>query len=308
MNNYRKINNLTGWSIFASALAVYANTVEPTASLWDCGEFIASSYKLLIQHPPGAPFFLLVGRMFSFLAGGDTAQVAFWINILSALCSAFTILFLFWTITLLGRKLMHISTEPNLPQTVGLMVAGAIGALAYSFTDTFWFSAVEGEVYAMSTLFTAFVVWAILKWEHIVEESAANRWLILIAYIIGLSIGTHLLNLVTIPALALAYYFKKYKPTFKGGILAVFIGLCIIGVLMVGLRTGLPAMAGKFDVFFVNTLGLPFNSGLLVFASLLIGSLVYGIYYSIRKNKVSLNTALLGLAFILIGYSLTPSS
>jgi hypothetical protein len=270
MITYRKINNLTGWSVFAGALAVYTSTVEPTASLWDCGEFIASSYKLLIQHPPGAPFFLLVGRMFSFLAGGDTSQVAFWINILSALCSAFTILFLFWTITLLGRKLMNFSEEPAMPQTVGLMTAGSIGSLAYAFTDTFWFSAVEGEVYAMSTLFTAFVVWAILKWENIAEESAANRWLILIAYVIGLSIGTHLLNLVTIPALALAYYFKKYKPTFKGGVLSLVIGLCIIGALMVGLRTGLPAIAGKFDVFFVNQLGLPFNSGLIVFVSLLI--------------------------------------
>jgi hypothetical protein len=303
MSTFRKINNLTGWAVGAIAFTVYASTVEPTASFWDCGEFIASSYKLMIQHPPGAPFFLLIGRLFSFLALGDTTLIAFWINILSALCSAFTIVFLFWTITLLGRKLLNLThDEPSRPQILGLLAAGAIGALAYTFSDSFWFSAVEAEVYAMSSLFTAVVVWAMLRWERLENESVANRWLILIAYIIGLSIGTHLLNLVTIPALAFIYYFKKYTPNFRGGLLTLAIGMVLIFALMIGLRTGLPAIASKFDIFFVNQLGLPFGSGVAIFSLLSIGGLVYGIYYSIQKNKATLNTALLGLAFILVGY------
>jgi hypothetical protein len=290
MRSYPKINNLTGWSVFAIAAFVYIRTVEPTASFWDCGEFIASSYKLLVQHPPGAPFFLLIGRMFSFLAS-DVTQIAFWINVLSALCSAFTILFLFWSITMLGWKLLTINGSPDRSQTIALMGAGVVGSLAYAFTDSFWFSAVEAEVYAM------------LKWERIPDERAANRWLILIAYAVGLSIGTHLLNLVTLPALALIYYYKKYKPTFWGGVLAATVGLVTIGLLMLGVRTSLPALAGQFDIFFVNTLGLPFNTGIIFFILLLVGGLVYGIRYSVRKNKATLNTALLAAAFVLIGYS-----
>jgi hypothetical protein len=179
MFNFKKVNNLTGWLVFAIAAVVYTLSVEPTASFWDCGEFIAVSYKLMVPHPPGAPFFLLVGRMFSLLAA-DVMKVAFWINMSSVLCSAFTILFLFWTITLLGRKVLKVNAE-NLTtaQTYSLMGAGVVGALAYTFSDSFWFSAVEAEVYAMSSFFTAFVFWAILKWELIEDESYANRWLIL---------------------------------------------------------------------------------------------------------------------------------
>lgn len=300
---FKQINNITGWAVFAIASMVYVNTVEPTASLWDCGEFIASAFKLEVGHPPGAPFFLLLGRMFSFLAGNDVSKVAYWINILSALSSAFTILFLFWTITLLARKFIPVPNQPTLPQTISIVAAGAVGALAYTFSDSFWFSAVEAEVYALSSLLTAFVVWAMLKWENTENDSTANRWLILIAYVIGLSVGTHLLNLVTMPVLAFIYYFKKYKPSLLGGLLTLGAGLLLIGLLMVGMRTGLPSLAGKFDIFFVNNLGLPFGSGVLLFASLCLAALVYGIWYSVKRNKTLLNTVLLAFTFVLIGYS-----
>jgi hypothetical protein len=178
MHLFKRINTLSGWTVFTIASAVYVNTVEPTASLWDCGEFIASSYKLQIGHPPGAPFFLLLGRMFSFLAGNDVSRIAYWVNILSALSSGFTILFLFWTITLLAKKCFPSTNGISLPQTIGIIAAGAIGSLTYAFTDSFWFSAVEAEVYALSSLLTAFVVWAMLRWDSTEDESTANRWLI----------------------------------------------------------------------------------------------------------------------------------
>ncbi|QHT68173.1 DUF2723 domain-containing protein [Rhodocytophaga rosea] len=304
MFNFKKVNNLTGWLVFFIAAVVYTLTVEPTASFWDCGEFIAVSYKLMVPHPPGAPFFLLVGRMFSLLAA-DVMTVAFWINMSSVLCSAFTILFLFWTITLLGRKVLKVSAE-NLTsaQTFSLMGAGVVGALAYTFSDSFWFSAVEAEVYAMSSFFTAFVFWAILKWELIEDESSSNRWLLLIAYMIGLSIGVHLLNLVAMPALGLVYYFKRHKQTSAVGIItALLISGAIIMAIMVGIIPGLPSLAGKMEIFFVNNLGLPFGSGILFFTVLFLGGLVYGIYYSIKKQNAVLNTSLLSLAFILIGYA-----
>ncbi len=306
MNSYKKINNVTGWVVFAIATIVYWLTVEPTASYWDCGEFIAVSYKLEVPHPPGAPLFLLIGRMFSFLALGDLEKVAYWINIVSVIASGFTILFLFWTITLLGRKMFKIEKGQVTPgQTWMLMGGAAIGALAYTFSDSFWFSSEEAEVYAMSSFFTAFVFWGILKWEVIEDERLANRWLILISYMMGLSIGVHLLNLVTIPALGLIYYFKKSQGniTKKGLISAFLISGFIIILINNIIIPGLPSMAGSIEIFFVNSLGLPFNSGIIFFALLLIGALVYGIYYSNVKGKVILNTALISLAFILIGYS-----
>ncbi len=302
--NFRKINNLTGWAVFAAAAFTYIRTVEPSAAWWDVGEFIAASYKLLIGHPPGAPFFLLTGRLFSLLAGNDVTQVAYWINISSALFSAFTILFLFWTITLLGRKLIPVPVENFTPaQTFGLMAAGVVGALSYAFSDSFWFSAVEAEVYAMSSLFTAFVVWATLRWELIEDPAAANRWLILIAYVIGLSIGAHILNLVTLPGLALIIYLKKYQPTLKGTLAALLIGGGVMMGLMTGLRITLPSLAGSMDVFFVNSLGVPFGSGVILFLLLLITGIVYGIRYSGRRQKIVLNTALLGVTFVLIGFT-----
>jgi len=303
--NFQKSNNITGWLVFAVALITYWLTMEETASYWDCGEFIAVSYKLQVPHPPGAPLFLLMGRVFSFLAMGDVTKVAYWINFMSVLASAFTILFLFWSITLFGRKMMGLAKDSEITsdQTWILMGAGLVGSLAYTFSDSFWFSAVEAEVYAMSSFFTAFVVWGILKWDVIEDESKANRWILLMFYMMGLSIGIHLLNLVTLPALGLIYYFKKFKPTTWGVIatLAVSVGL----VLFINdfIVPGLPTIAGYFEVFFVNTLGFFFGSGALVFFMILLAALVYGIYYTQKNNKPVLNTFILATTFILIGYS-----
>jgi hypothetical protein len=241
MLSYKRLNNLTGWAIFAVALVTYALTVERTASFWDCGEFIACAYKLQVPHPPGAPFFLLLGRLFSFLSGGDVTKVAFWVNMVSVLSSAGTILFLYWTITLLAQKAMAPAGTKGLAaytneaeQTYSLadkllvIGAGAVGALIYTFSDTFWFSAVEAEVYGLSSFFTAIVVWAALRWERIEDEATANRWLLLIAYLTGLSIGVHLLNLVTLPALALLYYYKHYDRLTSRDLLATL----LLGVLL----------------------------------------------------------------------------
>lgn len=304
MLDYKKVNDLTGWLVFLVATTVYILTVEQTASFWDPGEFIAVSYKLQVPHPPGAPFFLLIYRMFGFLALGDGLAVAYWMNVGSAVFSGLTILFLFWSITLFGRKLFNIQKGlESKGQTITLMGAGIIGSLVYTFTDSFWFSAVEAEVYAMSSFFTAIVIWAFLKWDVIEDPQDENRWMIFIAYLVGLSIGVHLLNLVTLPALALVYYFKKYQnPNLKGGIIALALGgvaLVIINNLII---PGLPSLAGSMEIFFVNSIGLPFGSGIVVFSALFLGSLIYGILYSIKKEKVVLNTILVSLTFILIGY------
>ncbi|WP_266204132.1 glycosyltransferase family 117 protein [Pontibacter kalidii] len=303
MTDYRKANNLVGWVVFLIATAVYVLTLEPTASFWDAGEFIACSYKLLVPHPPGAPFYLLMGRLFSMFAS-DVTQVAWWVNLLSALASSFTALFLFWTITILARKvLLKEGAAPTKGNTWLIMGSGAVGALAYTFSDSAWFSAVEAEVYAMSSFFTAIVFWAMLRWEEKVGEAHSDKWLILIAYLVGLSIGAHLLNLVTIPALAFIYYFRLYKPTFWGGVIAFAISAVIVGVILWGVIPGLPSVAGWFEVLFVNDFGLPFSSGIIFFLVLFVGALVFGIRYSIRHNNRILNTALLSLAFVLIGYS-----
>jgi hypothetical protein len=304
-HNFQKTNNVAGWLIFAIALVTYWSTMEPTASYWDCGEFIAVSYKLEVPHPPGAPLFLLIGRLFSFLALGDTSKVAYWINFASVLAAAFTSLFLFWSITLFGRKLMKIHRPEQITSenTWVLIGAGIVGALTYTFCDSQWFSAVEAEVYSMSSFFTAFVVWAMLKWDVIEDEAKANRWLLLIFYMMGLSIGVHLLNLVTIPALALIYYFKKHKPGKWGLIAAMLFSLFIIFFINSIVIPGLPSLAANFEIFFVNSLGLPFGSGALFFALILLGTLIWGIRYSQLKQKVILNTFLLAIAFILIGYS-----
>ncbi len=304
MLEYKKVNNLTGWLVFLVATLVYVLTVEETASFWDPGEFIAVSYKLQVPHPPGAPFFLLIYRMFGFLAFGDGLSVAYWMNIGSALFSGLTILFLFWSITLLGRKLYQIEKgKETVGHTISLMGAGIIGSLVYTFSDSFWFSAVEAEVYAMSSFFTAIVIWAFLKWDVIEDPRDENRWMVFIAYLVGLSIGVHLLNLVTLPALALIYYFKKYpNPNLKGGIIALFFGGVALIIINSFIIPGLPSLAGSIEIFFVNSLGLPFGSGIIFFAIAFIGTLVWSIRYSINKGKVILNTILLSLTFILIGY------
>ncbi len=301
--SFKLLNNSIGWLVFLISLIVYVLTLEPTASFWDCAEFIAVSYKLEVPHPPGAPLFLLIGRMFSFLAGG-VEQVAYWVNVSSAVSSAFTILFLFWTITLMARKMFNVKfEEESLTQKILILSAGFIGATAYTFSDSFWWSAVEAEVYALSSFFTAFVVWAILKWELIENDKRQNQWLILIAYMMGLSIGVHLLNLVTIPALGLIYYFKKYEKVTRNGILATLaVSGFIIIVVLEGVIPGLPSLAGSFEIFFVNNLSLPFGSGIIFFSAIFLGALIYGIYYSVQKVKPLLNTILLSFAFILIGY------
>ncbi|RAW02662.1 glycosyltransferase family 117 protein [Pseudochryseolinea flava] len=304
-SNFQKYNNIVGWIVFIVSLGTYWLTMEETASYWDCGEFIAVSYKLEVPHPPGAPFFLLIGRIFSFLALQDVTKVAYWINFSSVLASAFAVLFLFWSITLFGRKILNIKSDDEITsdKIIGLLGAGVVGALAYCFCDSSWFSAVEAEVYAMSSFFTAFVVWAMLKWDVIEDDSKANRWLILIFYMMGLSIGVHLLNLVTIPALALVYYFKKYQPTFIGVVITMIISLAIIFFINDIIIIWLPSIAGEFELFFVNSIGLPFGLGATFFALLLFSGLAFAIYYSQREGKVVLNTFLNACAFILIGYA-----
>lgn len=305
MNEFKRINNLVGWALFLVSLAVYTITMEETASFWDCGEFIAVSYKLMVPHPPGAPFFLLINRLFSFLAFGDVLKVAWWINFQSAFMSALTILFLYWTIVMLGMKIIKPKKEGySLKDKILLFGSAAVGALAYTFSDTFWFSAVEAEVYAMSSAITALVFWAILKWEYIEDNAASNRWLIMIAYIIGLSIGVHLENLLCLPALAMIYYYKKYPNTIsiKGTIIAMAIGGAIILGVIIIVIPGLPSIAFVFDKIFVNTFGTSFGTGGLFFSFTLVATLAYGIYFTQQKSMVTLNNVLLGIAFILVGY------
>ncbi|SFN63090.1 Protein of unknown function [Algoriphagus ornithinivorans] len=305
MLNFKQINNVTGWVVFLVATLVYVLTVEETASFWDPGEFIAVSYKLQVPHPPGAPFFLLVYRMFSFLAFGNELEIAYWMNVGSAVFSGFTILFLFWSITLFGRKLFKIQEgQESKGETISLMGAGIVGSLIYTFSDSFWFSAVEAEVYAMSSFFTAIVIWAVLKWDVVKDPREENKWMILIAYLVGLSIGVHLLNLVTLPALALIYYFKKYeKPNLKGAVIAFFFGGVALVVINNFIIPGLPSLAGSTEIFFVNSLGLPFGSGIIFFSLAFFAILFVAYRYSRNKVLAGLNTILLSLIFILIGYS-----
>ena len=303
--NFKKLNNITGWLVFLIATVVYFLTLESTVSWWDCGEYISTAYKLQVGHPPGAPLFQMIGRFFSLFAFGDVSKVALMINAMSALCSSFTILFLFWTITLLAKKIWMKDGEsaPNSNKII-VLAAGVVGALAYTFSDSFWFSAVEGEVYAMSSLFTAITFWAILKWEEVSDSPYNYRWIIFIAYLIGLSIGVHLLNLLCIPAVVYIVYFKKYKNvTFKGFCLAGIISVALVGFIQVLLIPAIVSLCGKFELFFVNSLGASFNVGTLVYFVLIIAAIVLGIYFTTKYKKVILNTIVLSLMFILIGYS-----
>jgi hypothetical protein len=304
MNNYNKLNNITGWIVFAIASVVYILTTEPTSSFWDCGEYIATSYKLQVGHPPGAPLFQLIGRFFSLFAFGNTALVAQMVNIMSALCSSFTILFLYWSITMLVKKLTPSTGEMNSANMVAIFGSAAVGSLAYTFSDSFWFSAVEGEVYAMSSFFTALVFWSILKWDQNADEPHSLRWLIFIAYLIGLSIGVHLLNLLAIPAIALVYYFRKYKnPGVKGVVITFVFSILLLALIMNGIIPWIVRLAAGFELFFVNTLGFPFNTGTILYFALLVSIIVWGLYKTHSKRKIILNTVLWGFTFILIGYS-----
>jgi len=302
--SFNKLNNLVGWLVFLIATVVYFLTLETTASWWDCGEYIATAYKLQVGHPPGAPLFQMLGRFFSLLALGDVTRVALMINVMSALSSSLTIMFLFWTISMLARKIMMKEGEatPKANQ-YAVIGAAAVGALAYTFSDSFWFSAVEGEVYAMSSFFTAVTFWAILKWERVADEPHNFRWLLFIAYLIGLSIGVHMLNLLAIPAIVYVYYYKKYTVNTKGFVIAGLVSLFILGFIMSVIIPLIVQLAGDFELFFINSIGLPFSSGTLIYFLLLIGGIVFGLYYSIKKGKVVLNTVILSFMFILIGYS-----
>jgi hypothetical protein len=301
MKRYQFYNNIIGWIVFLVASVVYIATIEPTASFWDCGEFIAASFKLEVGHPPGAPFFLLLGRFFSLFAGGNVENVAKMINILSALASAFTILFLFWTITHLAKKMVVREDELSVNDMIKIFGSGVIGALAYTFSDTFWFSAVEGEVYGTSSLFTAVVFWAILKWENVADERHANKWIILIAYLMGISIGVHLLNLLAIPAIVFVYYFRKYEVTRKGVIFSILISVLILAVMLYVIIPGVVKLATVFELIFVNGFGMPYHSGAIIYILLLLSAIGYLVYWTQKNKKVVLNTAILAFGVIVIG-------
>ncbi|MCW3121725.1 MAG: rane protein [Flavipsychrobacter sp.] len=308
--NYRKINNLVGWITGGIALIVYLKTMEPTASFWDCGEFLSCAYKLEVGHSPGAPFFMLLQRFFALFSGGEaltggpSTTAAWFINSLSATMSALTILFLFWTITHFAKKLtVSGDAEPDGSQLAIIIGSGLVGALAYTFSDTFWFSAVEAEVYATSSFFTAIVFWAILKWEHVANNKHADRWLVLIAYLIGMSVCVHLLSLLTIPAITMVYYFKRYEATTKGTIIAFLTGCVLLAFVQFGVIQYIPRIASGFDIMFTNSFGLPFDTGSIIFLLIIAGLLVFLLGFAKKKNMQLLHTGVLCIIFIIIGYS-----
>jgi MFS family permease len=300
---FRYYNILFGWLVFIVAAFTYLLTIEPSASLWDCGEFIASSFKLQIGHPPGAPLFMIAARFFSLFAGADHSKAAMMINAMSALASSFSILFLFWSISHLAKKIVIKNEEYTVNGIIIIIGSALVGSLAYTFSDTFWFSAVEGEVYASSALFTSVVFWAMLKWENVANEKYANRWIILIAYLMGLSIGVHLLNLLTIPALVLIFYFKKYEASRWGITKAIIIGIALLGLIFFLILPGILTVASWFELLFVNGFGMPYNSGVFVYLVLLITAIIWGIRYTVRKRLVVLNTLIIVFAVLSMGYS-----
>ena len=305
MKKYNVINNCVGWFVFMVAALTYCSTIEPTASFWDCPEFITTGYKMEIGHPPGAPFFMLFANLFSHFAS-DPSQVAKMVNTMSALLSAGCILFLFWTITHLLRRLICKNGQVgSVTQLVTIIGSGVVGALAYTFTDTFWFSAVEGEVYAFSSFFTAVVFWLILKWEDNADKPGSDRWLILIAYLMGISIGVHLLNLLCIPAIVLIYYYH-YKPNaeVKGSLWALLLSMVLVAVILYGVVPGIVKVGGWFELLFVNVCGLSFNTGLIIYLVLLVAAVVASLYFSVKdadlaRTKASflISVALLGIPF-----------
>ena len=305
MKQYKTVNNLAGWITFLIAATVYCLTIEPTASFWDCPEFITTGYKLEVGHPPGAPFFMLTANLFTQFVS-DPAQVAKMVNYMSALMSAACILFLFWSITHLVRKLV-VKDENNITtsQLITIIGSGLVGALVYTFSDTFWFSAVEGEVYAFSSLFTALVFWLILKWEDVADQPHSDRWIILIAYLTGLSIGVHLLNLLCLPAIVLVYYYKKNpQANAKGSLLALLGSGLLVAAVLYGIVPGVVKVGGWFELLFVNSMGMPFNTGVIFYIIILAAAIMWGVYesYTERSRKrmnlsLLLTVALLGIPF-----------
>ena len=310
MKQYKLVNNVLGWLTFMVAAFVYCSTIEPTASFWDCPEFITTGYKLEVGHPPGAPFFMLTANLFSQFAS-DPTQVAKMVNTMSALLSATTILFLFWSITHLARKLILKDwSEMTMGKLIAIEASGLVGALIYTFSDTFWFSAVEGEVYAYSSAFTAIVFWLILKWEDHADEPHSDRWLVLIAYMTGLSIGVHLLNLLCIPAIVLVYCYRRYPHIeLKGSLLALLASFVIVAGVLYGVVPGIITVAGWFELLFVNQLGCPFNTGEIVYIILLVAIVIWAIYESYtdrnfkRQNlSFTLAVGMLGIPFRGMGW------
>lgn len=297
---FQTLNNIGGWVAFAVAFITYALTIEPTTSFWDCGEYIATSYKLLVGHPPGAPTFMMLGRLFSLFV--STEYVAMAINLMSALSSALCILFMFWSGTYLAKKFIP-GEELTGANAIAVLGSAMVGALAFTFSDTFWFSAVEGEVYAMSSFCTALVFWGILKWESVADQPHSTKWLVFIWFVIGLSIGVHLLNLLAIPAIVFVYYFKRYTPTLKGSAIAFVLSVFILGFVQIILIPQVVNISAKFELLFTNSFGMPFHTGSIVFGLLVIGALTYGLMYTQKRNQVLANTALLSFTVLLIGYT-----
>ena len=312
MKQFRLVDNTLGWLAFLVAAVVYCSTIEPTASFWDCPEFITTGYKLEIGHPPGAPFFMLTANLFSHFAS-DATQVARMVNTMSALLSATCILFLFWTITHLTRRLLIDSwSELTLPKLITIEAAGMVGALIYTFSDTFWFSAVEGEVYAYSSAFTAVVFWLILKWEDQADEPHSDRWLVLIMYMTGLSIGVHLLNLLCVPAIVLVYYYRRFPDAnLKGSLIALGVSIVILAAVLYGVVPGIITVGGWFELFFVNTLGMPFNTGEIIYIILLVACVIWAVYetqtekhsLTIQNLAFLLSVGMLGVPFYGWGWS-----
>jgi hypothetical protein len=311
MKQYRLVDNILGWVVFFIAAFVYCSTIEPTASFWDCPEFIVTGYKLEIGHPPGAPFFMLTANLFSQFVS-DPSQVARMVNTMSALLSATCIMFLFWTISHLARKLLIDKWEElTMSKLIAIEGSGLVGALIYTFSDTFWFSAVEGEVYAYSSAFTAIVFWLILKWEDHADEPHSDRWLVLITYMTGLSIGVHLLNLLCIPAIVLVYYYRKTpNANLKGSLIALAISFVIVAAVLYGVVPGIITVGGWFELFFVNVLGCPFNTGEIIYIILLVTTVIWGIYESyvdksVKRSNIAflLSIAMLGIPFYGYGWS-----
>ncbi len=303
MNNFKRLNTFFGWGAFLFALIVYILTLEPTGSLWDCGEFISAAFRLQVVHPPGAPLFLLIGRLFTILGGGaDNAAIA--VNLLSGLSSALCVMFTFWITTYFGKRIVEQKyAEPKPFHYWGILVSGLVAAGTLTFSDTFWFSAVEAEVYAMSSFFMAFTFWCIIKWERVSDTPMANKWLIFIGYVVGLAIGVHLLNLLVIPGITLVYYFKKYKYSSKGLIGALAVGFFLLFLVQLFIIPGIPSLAAWFDKLFVNKFDMGFGSGVIFFSVLMLIFIIGGIFITQKKGKVALNTAFLAFAFMIIGYS-----
>ena len=311
MKKFRLVDNALGWLTFLVAAIVYCTTVEPTAPFWDCPEFTTTGYKLEIGHPPGAPFFMLTANLFSQLAS-DATQVAYMVNIMSALLSAVCILFLFWSITHLTRKLiLRDWSELSTSKLIAIEASGLVGALIYTFSDTFWFSAVESEVYAYSSAFTAVVFWLILKWEDEADQPHSDRWLVLIAYMTGLSIGVHLLNLLCIPAIVLVFYYRKNpNADVKGSLLVLLLSFAIVTLVLYGVVPGIITVGGWFELFFVNTLGCPFDTGVIVYIILLVAAVIWAIYesyndHSLTRQNISFVVAvgMMGIPFYGYGWS-----